>query len=82
MENKLSTVGIFLDIEIAFDKTTFKSIERVLQRHDVKLTLSKWVSGMLRNREVLINVDDTEIEAVVDRGCSQRRLLSPGTRSP
>ncbi|RYA68486.1 hypothetical protein DD592_26790, partial [Enterobacter cloacae complex sp. 2DZ2F20B] len=69
MENKLFTLGMFLDIEGAFDKTTFKSIELALRKHDVDPTLSRWVASMLRNREVMINVGGTEIEAVVDRGC-------------
>ena len=58
------------------DKTTFKSIELTLQGHDVNPTLSRWVTGMLRNREVLSNVGGTEIEAVVDRGCPQEEVLS------
>ena len=77
MENKLSTLGMFLDIEGAFDKTTFKNLGITLQEHDVNPTLSRWVTGMLRNREVLINVGGTEIEAVVDGGCPQGGLISP-----
>ncbi|KAJ3662139.1 hypothetical protein Zmor_006498 [Zophobas morio] len=42
-----------------------------LQQHDV----SRWVTDMLRNREVLINI--TEIEAVVDTGCPQEGALFP-----
>ena len=76
MENKLSTLVMFLDIEGAFDKTTFKSIGLALQEHDVNLTLTRWVTGMLKNREVLINVGGTEIEAV-DRGYPQGGVFSP-----
>ncbi|KAJ3665759.1 hypothetical protein Zmor_001236 [Zophobas morio] len=67
IENKLSTLGVFLDIEGTFDKTTFKKIELALQEHNVNPTLSRWVSGLMRYREVLINVGGTEIEAFVDR---------------
>ena len=35
MENKLSTLGMFWDIEGAFDKSTFKNIGLALQKHDV-----------------------------------------------
>ncbi|XP_063912650.1 uncharacterized protein LOC135129402 [Zophobas morio] len=76
MKDKLSTLGMFLDTEGSFDKTTLKSIELALQEHDVNPTLSRWVTGMLTNREVLINVSGTEIEAVVDRRCSQGGVIS------
>ena len=74
MGNKLSTLEMFLDIEhfyysSTFDKTTFKSIGLALQGHDVDSTLSRWVTGMLRYREVLFNVGGTESEVVVDSGC-------------
>ncbi|KAJ3649490.1 hypothetical protein Zmor_021230 [Zophobas morio] len=76
MENKFFTLGMFLDIEGTFDKMTFKSIGLALQEHDVNPTLNRWVAGMLRNREVLINVGGIEIEAVVDMGCPQGGVLS------
>ena len=68
---------MLLDIEGAFDKSTFKSIGLALQEHDVNPTLRSWVASMLRNREVLINVGGTEVETVVDRRCPQGRILSP-----
>ena len=67
----------WVGIEGAFDKTTFKSIELALKEYKVNPTLSKWVTGMLRNRKVLTNVVSTEIEAIVDKGCLQRGVLSP-----
>ncbi|XP_063908719.1 uncharacterized protein LOC135126587 [Zophobas morio] len=42
---------MLLDIEGAFDKSTFKSIGLALQEHDVNPTLRSWVASMLRNRE-------------------------------
>ncbi|KAJ3665506.1 hypothetical protein Zmor_000998 [Zophobas morio] len=77
MENKLFTLGMFLDVEGAFYKTTFKNIGLALQEHDVNPTLSRWMAGMLRNREVPINIGGNEIEAVVGRGCPQGGVLSP-----
>ena len=68
---------MFLDIEEAFDKTTFKSIELALEEHDVNHAPSRWMTGMLKNREVLINVGDTEIDAFEDTGCSQGGVISP-----
>ena len=47
---------MFLDIEGMFDETTFKSVKLALLEHSVDLTLSRWVTETLRNREVLINV--------------------------
>ena len=75
MENKLSTLGMFLVIEEASDKTTVTSMGLALQEYDVSPILSRWVTGMLRNREVLINVGGTEIEAVVDRVCPQGEVF-------
>ena len=73
MENKLCTLGIFLEIEGAFDKTTFKSMTWT----------PPWVGwwmvycSMLSNREVLINIGGTEIEPVADRRCPQGGVLFP-----
>ena len=66
---------MFLGIEGEFDKTTYKSIGLALQEDNVNSTLSRWVTGMLKNREVL-NVGGTENKAIVDRGCPQGGVLS------
>lgn len=76
IKNKNLCLGAFIDIEGAFDKTNFSSINAALRRHKVDLTLVEWVINMLSLRAVRIDLDGTT-RGVVSRGCPQGGVLSP-----
>ncbi|RVE40858.1 hypothetical protein evm_014493 [Chilo suppressalis] len=73
---KQSTLGVFIDIEGAFDKTNFTSISQALVRHGVDPTTAGWINNMLKYRAIQVTVNTTK-RAVVARGCPQGGVLSP-----
>src|SRR5699024_8463551 len=79
LDVKQSTLGTFIDIEGAFDKTTFVAIERALVQRGVSATLSGWIRHMLEWRIIKTgdNSSNTGRMALVGRGCPQGGVLSP-----
>jgi hypothetical protein len=47
VENKEINLGVFLDIEGAFDRTSFAVIAEVAERHGVIPTIVRWIHTML-----------------------------------
>ncbi|CAH2097628.1 unnamed protein product [Euphydryas editha] len=76
LHHKISTLGAFIDIEGAFDKTKFTSISRALYKHGVNNTVAGWIDNMLKYRAIQITVNETT-RGVVARGCPQGGVLSP-----
>ncbi|CAF4919851.1 unnamed protein product [Pieris macdunnoughi] len=73
---KQSTLGAFIDIEGAFDKTNFTSITRALRSCGVPSTLIEWINNMLKQRAIQFTVNSTT-RGIVSRGCPQGGVLSP-----
>lgn len=76
INHQCSSLAAFIDIEGAFDKTTFPSISSALARQGVNPTLSTWITNMLRLRAVQVTVNGTT-RATVMKGCPQGGVLSP-----
>ncbi|MBF2463469.1 hypothetical protein ICI39_14150 [Listeria welshimeri] len=76
MQPGKSTLGAFIDVEGAFDKTKFTSISRALTRHGVESMIAGWIDNMLRYRAVQFTVNSTT-RGVVCKGCPQGGVLSP-----
>ena len=77
LENKQICVGAFIDIEGAFDRTTFESIKKAATTHGIKPTICKWIEGMLKGRIIQSKLLGDEIWATTTRGCPQGGVLSP-----
>ncbi|XP_048004470.1 uncharacterized protein LOC125240570 isoform X2 [Leguminivora glycinivorella] len=73
---KNSCLGTFIDIEGAFDKTNFSSIQQALQRHETNPLLIEWIMNMLRQRRIKLS-ENQDHQALVMRGCPQGGVLSP-----
>src|ERR1700712_4896165 len=73
----MSTLGVFIDIEGAFDKTTLYSRHSALTRHDIEPIMSLWVQSMLSNRAANITVGEVTTRRLVKRGRPQGGVLSP-----
>ena len=71
-----STLGAFIDIEGAFDKTMFSSINQALEIYNVNSTIRKWISNMLKFRAIQVTINETT-RYVVAKGCPQGGVLSP-----
>ncbi|GJQ67279.1 hypothetical protein Trydic_g8180 [Trypoxylus dichotomus] len=70
-------LATFLNIEGAFDRASFLSMERALQRRGVGPTLTKWITSMLNNRTVHVSMNLCNIGATAVAGCPQGGVLSP-----
>ena len=56
LKSKDFALGIFLDIEAACDKATFKSIEMAMEEAKLDESIQKWNSHMLRNRQIVLEL--------------------------
>ncbi|XP_050535077.1 uncharacterized protein LOC126902096 [Daktulosphaira vitifoliae] len=54
-------VGIFLDIEGAFDNTPFDAMCESAQQHGIEPLITKWIESMLKNCSILGQLNDTKI---------------------
>ncbi|GJQ68110.1 hypothetical protein Trydic_g16792 [Trypoxylus dichotomus] len=67
----------FLDIKGTFDRASFMSMERPLQKRGVKPTLTRWITSMLNNRSAHVSRNLCNIGATVAADCPQGGVLSP-----
>ncbi|MCP3668559.1 MAG: hypothetical protein GY696_39775 [Gammaproteobacteria bacterium] len=70
-------LGVFFDIQGAFDNTEFDIVSAALQDREVDPLAERWISAMLKNRQVVAQLGDTRATAQVRRGCPQGGVLSP-----
>ncbi|XP_071054995.1 uncharacterized protein [Onthophagus taurus] len=77
LDLKESALGVFIDIEGAFDKTTFSGISEALLEHNVPPTLCGWIENTLKHRIVKLRAGDVSLQGGVTRGCPQGGVLSP-----
>ena len=75
LEHKEIALGAFLDIEGAFDNTSFKTIFTAARERGLKKTCCRWIEFMLRSRLVHTSLMGSSITAKVIKGC-------PGVLSP
>ena len=69
--------GFFLDIEGAFDNTSYESMCTALTRHGVEQTIVRWIRATLEGRLATAALGDATRNVVVSRGCPQGGVLSP-----
>jgi hypothetical protein len=60
-------LGVFLNVEGAFDSTSFKSMEDAASDHGICLTID-------RSRSVLVDIRRVTVHMSVQRGCPQWKL--------
>ena len=71
------TLGIFLDIEGAFDNATFQSIKTSLNGRDIDEAIQGWIINMLINRKAIIDIKGVQITKNLTKGVPQGGILSP-----
>jgi hypothetical protein len=77
LEHKDVALGAFLDIEGAFDNTSFKTIIMATTECGLKETCCRWIEFMLEGRLVHTSLMGSSITAKVTTGCPQGGVLSP-----
>lgn len=74
---KQSCLGVFLDIEGAFDNVSFDAIIEAARYHGVPSIITNWIYQMLKNRNLFSTLRQAEISKLSVRGCPQGGVLSP-----
>ena len=70
-------VGLFLDVERAFNYTTVEAICRAAERHGLGVTITRWIRNMLYTRQLTVTRGEGTVRASVRRGCPQGGVISP-----
>jgi hypothetical protein len=70
-------LGAFLDIEGAFDNTSFQAITTAARERGFEETCCRWISSMLESRLVHTSLVGSSLTAEVVGGCPQGGVLSP-----
>ena len=55
---KMSTVGVFIDLEKAFDKINHRILVKNLEHYGIRDISSKWISSYLTNTKQYVNIED------------------------
>jgi retron-type reverse transcriptase len=77
LEHKEIALGAFLDIEGAFDNTSFKTIITTARERGLEETYCRWIGSMLGCRLVHISLMGSNLTAKLAGGCPQGGVLSP-----
>jgi hypothetical protein len=77
LSHKEVALGAFLNIEGAFNNTSFNAIPTAARQRGLKETCCKWVRSMLESRLVHTSLMGSSLTAQVVGGCPQRGVLSP-----
>jgi hypothetical protein len=75
--DKELALGAFLDIEGAFDKTSFNAITTAARECGLEETCCRWVKSMLESRLVHSSLMGSNLTAQIVGGCSQGGGLFP-----
>jgi hypothetical protein len=81
LNQKEFALGVFLDIDGAFDNASFGSMDAASNEHEVVLTLRRWIDAMLRCRSVLVEIRRSSVRMLVNRRCPEGGVLSPLLRN-
>jgi hypothetical protein len=77
IEHRDMALNAFLDIEGAFDRTSFDIIKQAAVRNGNDATICRWICAMLESRNIKATLSGETLEASAVRGCLQGGVLSP-----
>jgi hypothetical protein len=77
LDQQEMALGVFLDIEGAFNNTSYDSMCAALVRHGVEHTIMRWNQATLEGQLATAALGGFSRSVAVSRGCPQGRVLSP-----
>jgi ribonuclease HI len=77
LETHQTVLATFLDIQGAFDNTSFASIAGAAAERGVDRIHVKWIESMLRSRQIRSKLYNCSLEVFAMKGCPQGGVLSP-----
>jgi hypothetical protein len=75
--NREIALGAFLNIEGAFERTSFDIIKQAAEKHGIDPTIFRWICGMLESRNIKATLSGENLGAATVRGSPQGGVLSP-----
>lgn len=72
-----SALGVFMDIEGAFDNTTIEAISLAAREKGIEEGLIERIRDLLTDRNLRADLNGVSIEAKVGKGCPQGSVISP-----
>jgi hypothetical protein len=69
LEQNIFAMGSFLDIECAFDNTSFLAMNKCCGEHGVNPTSTRWIDALLGQRIVTAIIRGENITMKVRKGC-------------
>ena len=77
LKNDEHVLGIFLDIQGAFDNLPYHAIRKALNRTAAKGMICDWIMDKIENRHIELKSSGTTISRKIPKGCPQGGVLSP-----
>ena len=77
LKNGNVALGVFLDIEGAFDNIPFIAIKEALESTLAKGNISNWILHFISTRKLILNLNNEHIIFRILAGCPQGGVLSP-----
>jgi hypothetical protein len=71
LDQQETALGVFLDIEGAFNDTSYDYVCAALLRHGVPNTIVQWVRNTLKGCLAAATLNGCTMRVVVSRGCPQ-----------
>ena len=77
MKNDEHALGIFLDIQGAFDNLPHFAIRKALNKTAARGMIGEWIMHMVMNRKINLRTAGKTITRNIPKGCPQGGVLSP-----
>lgn len=77
LKNDEHAIGIFLDIQGAFDNLPHCAISKALNTTAAKGMVADWIMHMIKNRQIILKTSGKSITRKITKGCPQGGVLSP-----
>lgn len=77
MSEKDISLCMFMDIEGAFDNTSFISMHQAMIDRGIDASTAGWVQSVFYGRKVVAEMQGSKVAAMAAKGCPQGGVLSP-----
>jgi ribonuclease HI len=77
IQNGQFALGVFLDVEGAFDNIKYSSIWNALNKAKVPPVIANWIREMLNDRSIILELHGYSLKKKIFKGCPQGGILSP-----
>jgi len=77
LDQQETALGVFLDIEEAFNNTCYDTMCEALPRHGSDHTIVRWIRATLEGRVAVATLNGYFVRFKISKGCPQGSVLSP-----